>query len=113
MHLQTENISVLMRREPIPNWYGAQSQKTDALPLSQDTHFLMYRGIDLHLFSYFCYSVDYAWELLRTASANMYPQLYVLSQMKKNFKFSCCSYKKNNVAVPFLLYFACMYVFVC
>ena len=33
-HLQTENISVLVRREPVPHWYAAQSQKTDALPLS-------------------------------------------------------------------------------
>ena len=33
-HLQTENISVLVRHEPVPNWYAAQSQKTDALPLS-------------------------------------------------------------------------------
>ena len=33
-HLQTENISVLLRREPVPNWYAGQSQKTDALPLS-------------------------------------------------------------------------------
>ena len=31
-HLQTENISVLVRREPVPNWYAAQSQKSDALP---------------------------------------------------------------------------------
>ena len=33
-HLQTENISVLARREPVPHWYATQSQKTDALPLS-------------------------------------------------------------------------------
>ena len=33
-HLQTENSSVLVRREIVPNWYAAQSQKTDALPLS-------------------------------------------------------------------------------
>ena len=32
--LQTENISVLVRREPVPHWYATQSQKTDALPLS-------------------------------------------------------------------------------
>ena len=33
-HLQTENIPVLVRREPVPHWYAAQSQKTEALPLS-------------------------------------------------------------------------------
>ena len=33
-HLQTEIISVLVRREPVPHWYAIQSQKTDALPLS-------------------------------------------------------------------------------
>ena len=33
-HLQTENISMLARREPVPHWYATQRQKTDALPLS-------------------------------------------------------------------------------
>ena len=33
-HLQTEKISVLVRREPVPNLDAAQNQKTDALPLS-------------------------------------------------------------------------------
>ena len=43
-HLQTENISMLARREPVPHWYAAQSQKTDALPLSHggSTYIFLY-----------------------------------------------------------------------
>ena len=46
-HLQTENISVLVRREPVPHWYAAQSQKTDALPLSHGGSHAFYNKIFL------------------------------------------------------------------
>ena len=50
-HLQTENISVLVRREPVPHWYAAQSQKTDVLPLSHGGSLWATRGYDLIVYT--------------------------------------------------------------
>ena len=72
-------MSVLVRREPVPNWYAAQSRKTEALPLAGTLRMLM------------------KWKII------FYPST---SHLDRNFGFICLfifAYEKSCVCVNVLL----------